>query len=295
MAAVVFNKAYAGYVYTGFGTAYHRWDNGSFSGVEMAIDNEAYGERVVCTGFTTTAKDGSVMLQYEGADSSWYNWLDLTHGNWKRGEMADLYSQSQAQNYVNKMIENNKQILMNNLFCARFSGRLTAEEKQTLYELQANLDERNKRLQNDGFVTGAQVSDAYGYNALNSYLVRFMQNGVGLVVSTTAIIISCVVIASLATAAYFAYKYYYEQSAKDVKYSDKLTKTLMAKLTAEEYNQLMSETKGLVTKATMKARLGSTFNLAKYAVLAVGAYALYNLLTTKTKRNGSKTRLQSSI
>lgn len=293
MADITFNRAYAGYVYTGRGTVYHRRDDGSFSGIDAYVDGDKAGEKVVATGFMTTARDGSVMLQYVGDDSSFYNWLDLSSGQWKKGEMADLYSQGQAQDYVTRMIENNKQILMNNLFCARFSSRLTEEEKATLYNLQKRLEERNNRLVQDGYVAQVQVSQAYGYNALNKSLTAFMAtSGVGLVVSTTAIVVSCVVIAALATAAYFAYKYYYEQSAKDVKYSDSLTKTLMSKLTEEEYNQLMEETQGIVTRATLRARLGSSFSIARLALIAVGAYALYNIITTNYRKYGSKIKRQ---
>ena len=182
---------------------------------------------------------------------------------------------------------------MNNLFCARFSSRLTEDEKATLYNLQKRLEERNNRLVQDGYVAQIQVSQAYGYNALNKSLTAFMAtSGVGLVVSTTAIVVSCVVIAALATAAYFAYKYYYEQSAKDVKYSDSLTKTLMSKLTEEEYNQLMEETQGIVTRATLRARLGSSFSIARLALIAVGAYALYNIITTNYRKYGSKIKRQ---
>ena len=284
MAEVTFNKNYAGYIYRGYGTVYHRRDDGSFNGIDMYVDDDKVGAMVVATGFTTTARDGSVMLQFVGDDSDFYNWLDWSAGTWKKGEMADLYSQSQAQDYVNRMIENNKQILMNNLFCSRFASRLTREEKETLYNLQLRLDERNKRLQSDGYVSSTKVSQAYGYNALNGSLTAFMAQGVGLVVSTTAIVVSCVVVAAVATAAYFAYKYYYEQSAKDVKYSDALTKTLMSKLTEEEYQQLMSETQGIVTKASIKARLGNSLDIAKYALIAIGVYALYNILATRTRK-----------
>ena len=174
---------------------------------------------------------------------------------------------------------------MNNLFCARFSYRLTDTEKQTLYGLQNRLQERNNQLLRDGLVRDVTSSEAYGYNAFNSYLTQFMANGVGLVISTTAIVISCIVIASLATAAYYAYRYYYNQSAQDVKYSDKLTKTLMAKLTQEEYNQLVQETQGIVTKAAIKARLGNSFDFFKYGLIGLGVFAIYQLINERRTRH----------
>ena len=282
MAEITFNKNYAGYVYSGGSTVYHLRDDGRFNGVSVSVDMGSEDKaRFVTTGLTTNAADGSLMLNIQG--DGFYDWIDASSGEWTRGSMASIYSQAQAQGYVNRLIENNKQILMNNLFCARFADRLSATERQTLYDLEARLYERNNRLATDGFVSSKQESEAYGYDVLAPYLKSFMRNGVSLVISTTAIIISCVVIAALSTAAYFAYKYYYEQSARDVKYSDKLTKTLMSKLTQEEYNQLMKETNGIVTKASIKARLGNTWDIAKIALLAVGVYAIYGLLTTKTR------------
>lgn len=284
MAAITFNKAYAGYVYSGAGTVYHRREDGGFSGVDVYLDGDKDGSRVVATGLTTTAKDGNTMIEVQGIDD-WYTWIDVSSGAWTRGKMATLYSQAEAQSYVDKLIDNNKQILMNNLFCARFADKLTEAEKETLYGLQARLIERNNRLMQDGYVSGAQSSVAYGYDGLAPALKRFMlTDRVGLVVSTTAIVISCVVIASVATAAYFAYKYYWAQSAQDVKYSDKLTKTLMAKLTQEEYDQLMAETQGIVTKASLRARLGNTWDIAKIAIMAFGIYTIYSLVKTTPKR-----------
>ena len=286
MADITFNKLYAGYIYSGTGMVYHQRDDGGFNGVSVSLDDEAQPTKYVATGLTTTAKDGSLMLQIEG--EAYHNWIDASSGEWTRGSLANIYSQWQAQDYVNKLIENNKQILMNNLLCARFASHLSAEEKQLLYDLEARLYDRNQHLVTDGFVTSRSDSEAYGYGELSQYLKDFMRNGVGLVISSTAIVISCVVVASLATAAYFAYKYYYEQSARDVKYSDKLTKTLLSKLTQEEYNQLMAETKGIVTKASIRARLGSVWDIAKLAALAFGAYTLYQLFTIKTaKRHGT--------
>lgn len=280
MAEITFNRMYAGYVYSGAGTVYHRRDDGSFNGVGVSLDGQQEAERYVSTGLTTTARDGSLMLNIQG--DGFYDWIDASSGEWTKGGMASIYSQAQAQDYVNRMIENNKQILMNNLLCARFAHHLTTSERQQLYDLEARLYDRNNRLIQDGFTTQRSDSEAYGYGELSQYLKDFMRNGVSLVISTTAIVISCVVVASLATAAYFAYRYYWEQSEKDVKYSDKLTKTLLTKLTAEEYDQLMQETKGIVTKASIKARLGNTWDIAKIAILAFGVYTIYNLIMTKS-------------
>ena len=64
--------------------------------------------------------------------------------------------------------------------------------------------------------TDIKVSTPPGYSLLDNSLANFMNayangaaitGGIGLVVSTTVVIVvSCVVVASLATAAYFAYR-----------------------------------------------------------------------------------------
>lgn len=281
MAEIKFDSSYAGYVYKGAGTVWHLRDDGRFNGVSASLDGQTEALRFLATGLKTTASDGSIMLNIEG--DGFYDWIDLSSGEWTRVGMGTVYSQAQAQSYVDKLIENNKHILMNNLFCARYKDKLTAEQQTTLYNLESRLYERNNRLQYDGLVSNKTSSEAYGYGDLSPYLTSFMQQGVGLVISTTAIIISCVVVASLATAAYFAYKYYYEQSAQDVKYSDALTKTLMSKLTAEEYEQLKKETQGIVTKASLRARLGGSWDIVKIAIMAFGVYTLYTFITTTNK------------
>ncbi len=246
------------------------------------------GISVTCTGYYT-GQNASIgnMQRY---------WLLQTTGNlwilcdtqgtsdWLLTENSTKISgksQSQAQAFVNTIISNNRHILSNNLLCARFADRLTKKEQTTLYNLQYRLQERNSSLQNDSLVTNQHTGTPAGYKELQSYLSAFMNGEKIGVVWSAVIIISAVVIASLSTAAWFAYKYYAAQSEDDVKYSDELTKTLLSKLTEEEYNQLMAETKGIVTKATIKARLGS--NISKYIGLA--ALVVGGLLVLKNWKN----------
>lgn len=276
MSEISFNKYYAGYVYSGSGFLYTKTESG-FRGVAASLDGDAAQMQVVLTGLTTTAGDGSTMAQIQNNQ-----WIDLSSDPWTRGQMADLYSQAQAQDYVTRMIDNNKQIFMNNLLCARFADKLTGDQKQQLFDLQSRLSERNQRLLQDGYVSQLQSSEAYGYNAFNAYLQSFMQSGVGLIVSTSTIVITCVVLASVATAAYFAYKYYYEQSARDVKYSDALTRTLLTKLTPEEYEQLMAETKGIVTRASIRARLGANANILKFVLIGAGILFVMSQFKSRT-------------
>ena len=277
-----FNNKYAGYNYTGTGYIYKLDEtSGRFRGVSSALDGDSVKYEYVLTGYYANAQsDGSVMAQ----TSTGY-FLDMTNDSWNKGSQAQLYSQNDAQLMVNRMIENNKQILMNNLLCARFAHHLTTEQRSLLYDLQTRLQQRNERLLKDGYIKDAKQQEAYGYNALNNSLVQFMNGGVGVVISTTtAIVVTCLVIGSMATAAYFAYRYLYDQSAKDIKYSNDLTQTLLSKLTPEEYQQLMEETQGIVTRASIKARLGNSVGWVKWILIGLGGFMLYNIFTTKVKK-----------
>lgn len=274
-----FDKSVSGYRYSGTGYVYTLRSDGKFAAVGIAIDDNPVGNSVILTGNTYISPKGNRMYQETTG-----GYIDLKE-SWTKQEQAVYFSQAQAQNYINKMIENNKQILQNNLLCARFSHKLSTQEKQLLYDLQERLAARNQQLLTDGLVTDARSSEAYGYQYLNNYLSSFMLQGrVGLVISTTTVIvISCVVIAALSTAAYFAYKYLYAESADDVKFSNDLTRTLVQKLTPEEYQQLMDETQGIVTRAKIKSRLGSGSNIIKWGLIGAGCYFLYKAIEPSIK------------
>lgn len=195
-----------------------------------------------------------------------------------------------AQDIVSKMIENNKRIVENNLLCARFANKLTADEKKSLYALQVRLDERNQQLMNDQLLQSQKESTPAGYSNFATYLSNFMQSqSVGSITAT--IIIAAVVIAAMSTAAYWLYQYYYGESVKDVKFSDDLTKKLTAKLTAEEYQQLMKETNGLVNKAVVSERFSSFLKggVTKLAIFGVLGYLGYNYIKNQQQNGLQKT------
>ena len=250
--------------------------DGHFRGVSISVSDINVVKTVTLTGWWAQAADGTIL--WETTSGKYISFDD----GWSTAGVEN-HSQAQAQDYVNKMIANNKTILENNLLCARFSSKLTAQQRQTLYDLQTRLQERNQHLLDDGLVTVQKQSEAYGYNYLNSYLSSFMQSGgVGLVISTTmAIVIACVVVASLSTAAYFAYKALYNESEQDVKFSKELTATLRSKLTEEEYQQLLNETAGILTKEKIFSKFSGAGNLIKYALLAAGGYFVYKFITSK--------------
>lgn len=268
-----FDNKDAGKVLIGNGIHY-TYRDGRFYGTGAFMDG--YSESVVLSGYWMKASDGTYMLQITDG-----KYIDAYSGDWRESGQMKQYSKSDAQKYVNMMIENNKKIISCNLVCARFAYKLSDSEKQQLYALQSRLEERNYRLINDGLVSGLTTSTPSGYSSLESYLTRFMQSGgVGIVISTTAaIVITAIVVASLSTAAYFAYKYLFEQSAEDVKFSKQLTETLMAKLTPEEYQALMNETQGIVTKTKIKQMLSTSSSLVTWLLAGLGGYLVYNMFT----------------
>lgn len=189
-------------------------------------------------------------------------YIKLTQDNdtWTYLGATKTISVGQAQDVINGIIRNNQYILNNNLLCARFANKLTKAERQMLYNLQYRLEQRNEALQNDELLSAQSEGYPEGYSEFGSELESFMRNpGIGLVtLSTTAIIcISAVVVGALSTAAYFAYKAYYDESAQDVKYSKQLTESLQAKLTEEEYQQLLQETSGLLTRQKISQQIAS--------------------------------------
>lgn len=232
---------------------------------------------IVGVQLTGYYKQGTNSIMYQCTNGGW---IDLADG-WQNTGYAPVrqYSQKDAQYYVNKIIRANANILENNLLCARFSDKLTEEQQSQLRSLQIRLESRNHRLLSDGLCSSQQVSTPPGYSDLQVYLNALMNyESVGAVISTTTIVVVAVVIASLATAAYFAYKYLASEAEQDLKYSDDLTRTLMSKLTAEEYQQLMQETKGIVTKAKLTAKLGGGLSVLKWGLIALGGYAVYQAI-----------------
>lgn len=275
---MTFDAKYAGHVYGMVnGEVYALRSDGRFA-YAGAYENKMV--TVTLTGYCSTGISGNIGYQTIGG-----GYIFLKDG-WQDMGMAAImqYSQSQAQALVNKIINNNKVIIQNNILCARFADKLTADEKTQLYDLQTSLQERNAAIQAQGVCTNIQTSYPQGYVYLQSYLDTFMASG-GVGISTAVIIIiSAVVIASLSTAAYFAYKSYADQSEKDVKYSKELTQILTSRLTEEEYKQLLAETKGIVTKARIKQTLSTTSNIIWIGLAAVGGYFIYSAYKKNYKK-----------
>ena len=279
---ITFNSKYAGQYYSlKGGEVYERTAAGVF---KYAGAGSSGITTVQLSGYTEVSAKGNQMYQSVGG-----GWIDLNHG-WQYQAYAPIrmYSAKDAQSYVNKVIKANAAIYENNLVCARFASKLTSDEQLTLFELQTRLNSRNNRLLSDGYCAEQKVSSPPGYHMLDAYLQAFMDgtiSGVGVVISTTTIVVSAVVVASLATAAYFAYKYMASEAEKDVKYSEELTKILMERLTPEEYDQLMEETQGIVTKSRLLSKFGGALDVLKWGLLAAAGYVVYDYFK---KKKGNK-------
>lgn len=279
-----FNSKYAGQYYTlQGGEVYVLRGDGRFA---YAGANTASNIIVQLTGYY---KQGTSSVMYQTTQDGW---ITLSDG-WQNTGYAPIrqYTAKDAEYYVNQVIRNNAHILENNLFCARFASKLNDDEQYELYRLQSALQARNERIVNDGLCADIKVSSPPGYSKLDGYLNQFMQayangaeiNGVGVISTTAIIVVSCIVVASLATAAYFAYKAFAAESEKDVKYSDELTKTLLNKLTPEEYAQLKQETQGIVTKTRLSSRFSGAFGLLKWGAVIAGGLLVYKYIKDKKK------------
>lgn len=240
---------------------------------------------VQLTGYYAIGRDGNAMYQTTSGE-----YIRMADG-WEYVAHAPIryYSAKDAQFYLNKIIKANKKILQNNLFCARFVSKLNEDQQWELYFLQERLQERNNRIVSDGLCHQQQVSSPPGYSLLSNSLDNFMVamqtgspvSGVGAVVSTTTIVVAAIIIASLSTAAYFAYKYMAEKAEQDVKYSDELTAILTEKLTDEEYAMLKQETQGIVTKQRILSSIGGGFTALKWVLLAAAGVGAYYLIKKK--------------
>lgn len=223
------------------------------------------GTSVTLTGFCAWYDPGFWCLTTDGY------WADIVFGDngvengWTM-LAGKTKSQSDAQQVVNGIIRYNKQILENNLLCARFAKYYNTTQKKQIVALQNRLEYRNSLLKENGLVTNIKTSYPAGYAAFASYL-EGLKSSVG-VATVAIIIVSAVVVAAAASACYWAYKYYYDQAKEDAQFSDELTSLLKNKLTAEEYEQLSDETQGLVTKATLKGKWSGLGSGTKFFLIA---------------------------
>lgn len=231
------------------------------------------GEWVTLTGYYCWYDNNTDYLYFQTTYGDWF--AVITQGAWTRAKddkSVPHYSRNDVQKYIDAMLANDQHIVENNLFCARYADKLTAEEKKAVVTLQRRVMERQDALKSQGYVTDVQYAKPEGYEEFEPYLDKLMNSGIGF--AWCAFIVWCLVLGATAGACYFIYRDFFEQAKEDVKWSDELTKTLMAKLTPEEYEQLRNETAGIVTKSNLRAKLGSWGTMFKVAaMLLAGAFA----------------------
>lgn len=271
---MTFDATYQGKVYAMTGGIVYSLIGGYFKGVGVDLNTP----RVALTGYTATSARGSVGYQTTSGE-----YIILSEGWQQVGTVPIMkYSTTQAQAQVNKIIKNNRIIICNNLLCARYASKLTEEQQAEVRTLQNRLMSRNDALKDAGLTTGVQTSYPAGYAEFESYLDALMQGEPIGVATWVVVVIAATVLAATATAAYFAYKNLADESERDVKYSKDLTRTLTSKLTEEEYQQLLNETKGLLTKAKIKSLVRGSWDTIKYLLIGGAcAYAAYRYIKTK--------------
>lgn len=249
--------------------------------VDIDISNLVDSRVVTLTGWVISASFSSTGILAQ-----------TTEGFWVEGgqTIGNSVAQGSGQDYVNQIIRNNKKIYENNLLCSAAAKYMTADDLQLLQDLQNRLLIRNQALEDNTLTTSRKVSYPEGYINLSGKLDTLMNQKVGVVLSTGAmIVVSAVVITSVAIAAYFAYKAFAAESEDDVKFSDELTAKLISKLSASELAQLYDETEGIVTSARLREKFGTVAGIGSTLLWFIaGAGLLYwwqNRKTTTKKKS----------
>lgn len=246
-------------------------------GYGTAVDATA-GDYIICTGYYYLVSG----YAYVQSTAGWYAVVDF--GDMTGWQLTANYAQlprataTQAQVLVQRIIDNNKAIIRNNLLCARYANRFTAQEQQLIRALQQRLQARNEMLQAGGLCKDIETSYPAEYVELSPYLEKLMAGEAVGIATWVVVVIAATVVTATATAAYFTYKSLADESEKDVQFSKELTATLVNKLTEEEYQQLLDETKGMLTKAKIKALVSGGIGSLKWVALAAGAYVIYKVV-----------------
>lgn len=209
---------------------------------------------------------------------NWYIPIDDI-GNWQavsRNTNIPHYSRDEVQAMIDAMLANDRRIVENNLFCARYADKLTAKEKKAVVTLQRRVMERQEALQAHDLVEDIKYAQPEGYAEFAPYLEKLMNSGIGF--AWAAFIAWCLVLGATAAACYFVYRDFFAQSKDDVKWSDELTRTLKNKLTDEEYAQLERETQGIVTRVKIQERFKGVGKGLLYGGIILGVALFIRML-----------------
>lgn len=255
------------------GVVYQQRADGRFAAAYAAVDRIT---QVTLTGYTAVSPLGNTHYQTTSG-----GWIYLPDGWEEIGTVAVArYSDSAAQALVDKIMRNNTKIVRCNLLCARYASRFSEQEQVAIRDLQNRVIARNEALQADGLTDKRKTGYPAEYAELSGYLDALMKGeAIGIAVSTwIVIVVACAIVVGAGTAAYFAYKSLADESERDVKYSEELTRSLVEKLTPEEYQQLLDETKGMLTKTKIKSLVSGGFGAIKWIAAAAGAYVIYKVI-----------------
>ena len=259
------------------GIVYGLRPDGKFAAAYIDQDRTT---QVVLTGYKETGASGKTGYQTRNG-----GYVFLEDGWQQIGTVAIAqYSEKAAQALVNKIIKNNDKILRCNLLCARYASKLTESQKEDVRGLQSRLQARNNALQAGGLTNRITTGYPKECAELSGYLDALMAGEtIGVAVSTIIwIVIAATVVVGAGTAAYYAYKSLADESEVDAKFSEELTRTLTSKLTEKEYQQLLDETKGLLTKSKIKQLVRTSSKWLTVVALVCGGFIAYDMFFRQT-------------
>lgn len=279
-------------------------DDGKYLSVTFDIPT---GTKIQLTGSFLETSSGNLCFQaiifdFYGSTIYGYVWeKDLNF--FTTSAPIDNDTVLKVKNTVAEMIEHNKGILENNLFCAR-GLQIMSEQgaampigfRTKLYNLQARLINRNIKLKQSGYVSDIQEATSPNFSIYNQGLVDFMNNpGIGFVISTTAaIIITCVIIAATAVSAWALFKTLHAESKSDFQLSNELTADLIKYLPPEVYQQLLKENAANAAKAQQAIDSASGkqwINIIKYGAIGFGVIWAWEKLQQNSIKNYGNAKL----
>lgn len=197
-----------------------------------------------------------------------------------------------AQSILNKLLENQKTILENNLVCAMLLSKVqgTEKQKQRLSDLQARLLIRDEKIKQSIFIENKQFgtpdTELSQYASVLNQLTASPQ--IGVVLSTTAIIvISAIVVVVTSGVTYLIVSGALKESNLDLKYSDELTAELVKSLPKETYEKLMKENAAFsrVANRAVKFASGSSYlKMAGYIAVGVAGFYALDAFAKSTKK-----------
>jgi len=260
-----------------------KFDSGKYGTVTVLFDG---GKTATMTGLAVEFSDGS--YGYQILFNNQYGYIFSSDmAQWQRVVSTSANEQLgiELQKLIDETIAYNKNILEQNLLCAR--GLELARDRgvalpigfrNQLYDLQVRLLARNERLKSSKEVSNIQEGSSPNFSVYNESLVKFMQSPeIGILPIVYVIVIGAIgLIAAGASIAIQVYKANHKEASTDNKFSNGLLANLIKYLPPDVFNQLMSENGANAEKsaeAVKNANDGSLMGTVK--TLAVGVVAFW--------------------